>query len=100
MKAAIIVLEWPGSSPCRAPSRMALGMKGQACAVLCWIRAAKDGMLASQIFGDRLELVDRAPLLARQRPHDIVEAMVEMILDQHPLPLRDRPLDRVQLLGD
>ena len=30
MKAAIIVFEWPGSRPCSAPSRMALGRNSQA----------------------------------------------------------------------
>lgn len=30
MKAAIIVLEWPGSKPCKAPSKIALGMNSQA----------------------------------------------------------------------
>ena len=30
MNAAIIVFEWPGSRPCNAPSRIALGMKSQA----------------------------------------------------------------------
>ena len=30
MNAAIIVFEWPGSRPCSAPSRIALGMNSQA----------------------------------------------------------------------
>ncbi len=35
MNAAIIVLEWPGSSPCSAPSKMAVGTKSHACAEPC-----------------------------------------------------------------
>ncbi|MNP35549.1 hypothetical protein D3C76_1288860 [compost metagenome] len=30
IKAAIMVLEWPGSRPCKAPNKMALGIKNQA----------------------------------------------------------------------
>jgi hypothetical protein len=29
MNAAIMVFEWPGSSPCMAPSRIAVGMNSQ-----------------------------------------------------------------------
>jgi hypothetical protein len=35
MKAAIIVFEWPGSSPCSAPSKMAVGTNSHAWAALC-----------------------------------------------------------------
>jgi hypothetical protein len=38
MKAAIIVLEWPGSIPWSAPRRRALGTKSHAWAVPCCSR--------------------------------------------------------------
>ena len=44
MKAAIIVLEWPGSSPCNAPSRMALGMNSHACEAPWAIKSENDSM--------------------------------------------------------
>src|SRR5690606_12650655 len=101
MKAAIIVLEWPGSSPCSAPRRIALGMKSQAWAEP-WLRSsAKPGMSPSlQIFGDCLERVDGLALLAVERADGLVEAMVEMILDQRSLGILDRLLHRMKLLGD
>ena len=37
MNAAIIVLEWPGSSPCSAPSKMAVGTKSHA-----WVGALRE----------------------------------------------------------
>ena len=44
MNAAIIVFEWPGSSPCSAPSKMAVGMKSHRLVVpLCRART-KSGM--------------------------------------------------------
>lgn len=53
-----------------------------------------------EVFRDGLEGVDDLALLARQRACDLVEAVVEMILDQRLLGLPDRTLDRLQLLGD
>ena len=44
INAAIMVLECPGSSPCSAPSRIALGKKNQACAVPCRRRSDKEVM--------------------------------------------------------
>jgi hypothetical protein len=38
MNAAIIVFECPGSKPCNAPRRMALGMNSHAWETLCWNR--------------------------------------------------------------
>ena len=38
MKAAIMVLEWPGSKPCNAPSKMAEGMKSQRLVEPLWTR--------------------------------------------------------------
>jgi hypothetical protein len=54
----------------------------------------------SQIFGDFLEFVDRAAPLLRQRADNVLKAMIEVILDQRPLRLNDRLLDRMQLLSD
>ena len=48
MKAAIIVFEWPGSSPCSAPSRIALGMNSHAALALCCTRSAKGVMSTSE----------------------------------------------------
>src|SRR5262245_5365612 len=79
---------------------IALGMNSQAWVDPCWISSEKGGIGASQILGDFLELVDRAPLLARQGPDDILQTMIEMILDQGLLGLADRLLHRVELLGD
>src|SRR3954471_17449463 len=45
MKAAIIVLECPGSRPWSAPSRIALGMKSHAWAALCCNRSESWAML-------------------------------------------------------
>ncbi len=53
-----------------------------------------------QVLGDFLELVDRASLLKRQRADRLFEAMVEVILDQGLLCLRDGLFDRMELLGD
>jgi hypothetical protein len=53
-----------------------------------------------QIFGDRPEFVDGSAMLAIQRTHGIVKAMVEMIVDQGLLGLGDSLLDGMQLLGD
>src|SRR4051812_2555100 len=50
MKAAIIVLEWPGSRPCRAPSRIAVGTNSQACAVPCWSRSGSEVMGRLSLF--------------------------------------------------
>jgi hypothetical protein len=44
MKAAIMVLEWPGSSPCSAPRRIALGMNSHGAAAFCWTSSAKGVM--------------------------------------------------------
>src|SRR5262245_45864528 len=64
------------------------------------MRAAPNAAAGSKIFGDFLELVDRAPLLARQRSDGVLETVVEVVLDQRALGLRDRLLDGVKLLGD
>src|SRR5262245_9321856 len=98
MKAAIMVLEWPGSSPCSAPSRIALGTNSHACAAPCWISSAKDGIGPSQVLCYVLERFDRTPLLARQRLHDVVEAVIEVVLDQRLLRLADRFFDGLKLL--
>ena len=37
MKAAIMVLECPGSNPCKAPSKMAVGIKTQKLLPPCWM---------------------------------------------------------------
>src|SRR5258708_39377189 len=54
----------------------------------------------SEIFCDRLELVDRHARLARQRPETLLEAMVDMIVDQRLLGVGDRLLDGVELLDE
>lgn len=77
-----MVLECPGSSPCSAPSRIALGINNQACAEPWLISSANDGMAGySQVFGDFLELVDRPPLILGQRHRDILKAVIEVILN-------------------
>src|SRR5713226_7929200 len=95
--AAIIVLECPGSSPCSAPRRMALGMNSQACVEPCWSRSVKDGM-ASEILGDGLELVDRLAAIRGRRIDRDIQTMIEMVLDQRLLRLANGLFDRVELL--
>src|SRR4051794_24340945 len=87
MKAAIIVLECPGSKPCRAPSRMALGMNNQACVAPCWSNSAKDGIKGSQVAGDFLELRHGLALFTRQWSDHVFQAVVKVILDQSLLGL-------------
>src|SRR5215208_5191503 len=53
----------------------------------------------SEIFGDFLELVDRAALLAPQPADGVFKAMIEMIRNQGLLGLADGLFDRMQLLG-
>src|SRR5829696_9021997 len=56
------------------------------------------GCDTSKIFGDQLELLDRATSLLGGPIDGVVEAMVEMVLDERLLRLADRLLDGVQLL--
>ena len=49
MNAAIIVFEWPGSSPCNAPSRTAVGRYNHAAVAPCW----KMSVSMSQCFRQR-----------------------------------------------
>src|SRR5215210_2987741 len=99
MKAAIIVLEWPGSSPCRAPSRMAEGMNTQAWAAPC-CRRSESGVTAqaSQVLGDFLELFDGAARLDRRPARGVFKAVADMIVDQQSFGVGDGLLDGVQLL--
>src|SRR5260221_4679685 len=54
----------------------------------------------SKILADRLELLDRRPRLARQRPDALLETMVDVIVDQRLLGIGDRLLDGVELLRE
>src|SRR5437879_4832332 len=54
----------------------------------------------SQILADRLELLDRRPRLARQRPDALLETVVDVIVDQRLLGIGDRLLDGVELLHE
>jgi hypothetical protein len=54
----------------------------------------------SQIFGYFLELIDSTALLARQCPRNILEAMIEVVLDQRLFCLANRLFDRMKLLRD
>ena len=67
----------------------------------CWKRSVSMVVLASsEVLRDLLELVDWLSPLPRQRADRVLEAVIEMVLDQRLLRLRDRLLDRVQLLRD
>src|SRR6201994_2410228 len=95
MNAAIIVLEWPGSRPCSAPSRIALGMNSQALppASRVW-----KSVMASEVFRDRLELADR---VARAHALDgVLQAMVDVVVHQRLLGIGHGTLDRLHLLRD
>src|SRR5208283_1787055 len=69
MKAAIIVLEWPGSRPCSAPRRIALGAKSHALPVPTLRISVRLDMWAWRLFArsirrlmaDRQEPFDAAP---------------------------------------
>ncbi|CAK7262250.1 protein of unknown function (plasmid) [Shinella sp. WSC3-e] len=52
----------------------------------------------SEIFGDRLELGHGASLVGGQGADHILEAMVEMVLDQRALGIGDRLFDGMKLL--
>jgi hypothetical protein len=54
----------------------------------------------SQVFGDCLEFFYGLPLFAADGPNGVLQAMVDVILDQGALRLGYRLLDGVQLLGD
>ena len=54
----------------------------------------------SEIFGDLLELIQRRSLAASKRSKGVLEAMVDVILNQRTLGLADGFLHRVELLGD
>ncbi len=73
-------------------------MNSQACAELCWIRSVKDGIANSQIFGDFLELIDRAALFAAEGADGILQAMIKMVRDQGFLRLANGFFDRMHLL--
>src|SRR3569832_1740285 len=59
MKAAIIVLELPGSSPCNAPSRIALGTNSHAMAVICCRSWAISVIVSLQIGPNYIDQVGR-----------------------------------------
>src|SRR5512135_1577768 len=98
MKAAIIVLEWPGSRPCSAPSRMALGTYSQA--LPCCNRVTKSDMGRLQVFGDGLELADGVVGTLGALAHGVFKAMIDVVVHQGLLGVADGALDRLQLLGD
>src|SRR5690606_10512182 len=97
MKAAIMVFEWPGSRPCSAPRKMALGMNSQACAAPCESRSANGVIL--EILCDIFEFVYGAATFLRKRTDCLFQTMIEMILDEGALGLGNRLFDRVKLLG-
>jgi hypothetical protein len=53
-----------------------------------------------KVLRDSLEVVDGFALLKVQRPDCLVEAMIQMILNQCSLGIPDRFLDGIELLGD
>lgn len=56
--------------------------------------------LVLEIFRDGFEGVDHRALLTWQRPDGLIEAAVQMVLNQGLLGLTDGALDRLQLLCD
>lgn len=64
---------------------------------LAWA-VANDG-LSSQIFGNSLELVDDGHRGFTGPVRRGVEAVIDVIMDQRPLRLADRLLDRMKLLS-
>src|SRR5574343_649263 len=66
MKAAIIVLEWPGSRPCSAPSAIALGTNSQA--LPCCSRVAKEFMQVPVWGSDRIVRPPGGPADGRGQP--------------------------------
>jgi len=58
------------------------------------------GRQRSEILCNRLEFIDWAPLCPRQRPDRLLEAVFDVVVDQHLLGLRNGLLDRIQLLGN
>ena len=54
----------------------------------------------SKVLRNALELLDQPSDLARQRRGGILDAVVQVILDQLLLGIADGLLDRVQLLGE
>ena len=99
MNAAIIVLEWPGSNPCKAPSKIAVGMNSHA---LPWARRSEvtASGSSSEIFGELFEFAQR-PLGSHPAFADgIGDAVLHMIVDQCPLHRADRALDGLKLLGE
>ncbi|SBT09944.1 conserved hypothetical protein [Candidatus Accumulibacter aalborgensis] len=101
MKAAIIVFEWPGSRPCSAPSRIALGMNSQALVVPCASRVAK-GVIGfpSQVFGDRFELTDGFVRALRAVANRLFKAVIDVVVHQRLLGVADGAFYGLQLLGD
>src|SRR5450759_2888122 len=95
MKAAIIVLEWPGSRPCNAPSRIALGTNSHAFPVCS--RLAKSVMEASQIRGELLQFAQGCLRIGSMA---IIETVLDMVMDQFLFGLCDRGFDGVDLLSD
>ncbi len=55
--------------------------------------------MASQVFGDQLELFDLGALVSRKRAGDVFQTMVDVVVDQGFLGLRYGLFDRLQLLG-
>ncbi len=53
MKEAIMVLECPGSKPCKAPSKIAVGMKTHRLVAPCWISSAMGGISGANDSGRR-----------------------------------------------
>src|SRR5205807_4811378 len=99
MKAVIIVLLCPGSKPCRAPSARQQQPDGRGTG-LQQIGQRRHGKSLSEILRDRLELLDRRALFARQRADRLLETVFDVIVDQCLLGLCDSLLYRLQLLSD
>ena len=53
-----------------------------------------------QVAADLLEALDGGPLVPAGRPDGVLEAMLDVVVDQGGLGLLERPDDRVELLGD